>query len=294
MPRRQNSAQEILSQNAELLARVKLAERLAAEREAALQALQKENEQLKSERTHYVERVVLLEEELRWMKAQYFGTSSQKTDAAAVNPDQALLFNEAEVLAAIEAAEQAERQRTTKVDAHERHHTGGRKAIPKHFPRIEIPHDLPEAQKICTKCSVPHPLRRIGEETRECYRFQPPKISVELHIRYTYVCEQRHEDVITAPNPPTLLPKTMASPSLLAHLVTAKFDDGIPLYRVSRQLERSEMDLSPGTAGTWVNKIGGDKVIPMIELMREAIFVPEFMHMDESYLQVLKSEKAPT
>jgi transposase len=294
VPRRPTSAQEILSQNAELLARLKLAEQLAAEREARLQTLQKENEQLKFERTHYVERVVLLEEELRWMKAQYFGTSTQKTDTTAANPDQAMLFNEAEVLAAIEAAEQAHSQRTTKIQAHERQHTGGRKAIPKHFPRIEIPHDLPEAQKICTKCPVPHPLKRIGEETRECYRFQPPKISVELHIRYTYVCDQRHEDVITAPNPPTLLPKTMAGPSLLAHLVTAKFDDGIPLYRVSRQLERSGMDLSPGTAGTWVNKIGGDKVIPLIELLREAIFVPAFMHMDESYLQVLKSEKAPT
>ena len=87
MPRRQNSAQEILSQNAELLARVRLAEQLAAERAAALEALQKENAQLKSERTHYCERVVLLEEELRWIKSQYFGTSSQKTDATAVNPD---------------------------------------------------------------------------------------------------------------------------------------------------------------------------------------------------------------
>ena len=76
MPRPPNSAREILSQNAQLLARLQLVERVAAEREAALQALQKENEQLKSERTHYVERVVLLEEELRWMKAQYFGTSS--------------------------------------------------------------------------------------------------------------------------------------------------------------------------------------------------------------------------
>lgn len=294
MPRRQNSAQEILSQNAELLARVRLAEQLAAERAAALEALQKENAQLKSERTHYCERVVLLEEELRWIKSQYFGTSSQKTDATAVNPDQAMLFNEVEVLAAIEAAEEAQRQRTTQVEAHERQHTGGRKAIPKHFPRIEIEHDLPEAQKICTKCPVAHPLKRIGQETRECYRFQPPKISVEHHVRWTYVCEQRHEDVITAPSPPTLLPKTMASPSLLAHLVTTKFDDGIPLYRVSRQLERSGMDLSPGTAGTWVNKIGGDKVLPLIELLREGIFVPPFMHMDESYLQVLKSEKSPT
>ena len=89
------------------------------------------------------------------MKAQYFGTSSQKTDAAAVNPDQAMLFNEAEFLAAIEAAEQAEHQRTTKVEAHERQHTGGRKAIPKHFPRIEISHDLPEAKKICTQANCP-------------------------------------------------------------------------------------------------------------------------------------------
>jgi transposase len=86
----------------------------------------------------------------------------------------------------------------------------------------------------------------------------------------------------------------MASPSLLAHLITSKFDDGIPLYRVSRQLERSGMDLSPGTAGTWVNRIGGDKVIPLIELLREAIFIPPYMHMDESYLRVLRSEKAPT
>jgi hypothetical protein len=44
------------------------------------------------------------------------------------------------------------------------------------------------------------------------------------------------------------------------------------------------MDLRPGTAGTWVNKIGGDKVIPLIELLREGIFIPDYMHMDESYL----------
>ena len=113
----------------------------------AREVMQRENAQLKSERTHYCERVVRLEEELRWIKSQYFGTSSQKTDAAAVNPDQAMLFNEIEALAAIEAAEEAQRESTTKVEAHERQHTGGRKAIPKHFPRIEIPHDLLEDRR---------------------------------------------------------------------------------------------------------------------------------------------------
>jgi transposase len=141
-----------------------------------------------------------------------------------------MLFNEVEVLVAIEAVEEAQRQRPTKVQAHEHPHTGGRKEIPKHFPRVQITHDLPEAQKICTKCPQPHPLKRLGHETREGYRFQPPKISVEWHIRWTYVCEQRHGDVIAAPSPPTLLPKTMASPSLLAHLIASNLTS---MYRTA-------------------------------------------------------------
>jgi hypothetical protein len=176
---------------------------LAAARAAENEKLRQENQQLKAERTHYCERAVLLEEELRWLKAHYFGASSQKSDAALASADQGLLFNEAEVLAAIEAAEQAHRARTTKVGAHERPHSGGRKAIPEHFPRIRIEHDLPEAQKLCSCCSTPHPLRRMGHEVRECYRFEPPKISVEQHIRWTYVCEERHESPVTAPAPPT-------------------------------------------------------------------------------------------
>ena len=54
-----------------------------------------------------VERVVLLEEELRWIKSQYFGTSSQKTDTAAVNPDQSMLFNEVGFLERFDAAARA-------------------------------------------------------------------------------------------------------------------------------------------------------------------------------------------
>jgi hypothetical protein len=67
--------------------------------------------------------------------------------------DQQLLFNEAEVLAAIDAADAVHAQRTTKIAAHERQHTGGRKAIPKNFPRIIIPHDLPESEKYCAHCA---------------------------------------------------------------------------------------------------------------------------------------------
>jgi transposase len=294
------TAPELLDKNAELRVRLAVSESLAAQRERENQAqrqeieqLKAECEQLKAERARYCERATVAEEELRWFK-ETFLRSSKKADFAAINPAQGLLFNEAEVLAAIEAADQARSERTSKVEAHVRKHTGGRKPIPKHFPRIVVTHDLPEEQKMCTKCPVPHPLTRIGEEVRECYVFQPPKISVEQHIKYTYVCEERKTDVVTAAAPPVILPKTNASASLVAHLVSSKFDYGMPIYRVSRQLQHSGMDLSPGTAGTWVNIVGHEKVVPVINLLNDELFSNSLILMDETYLQVLKSDKAPS
>jgi transposase len=287
----------LLNKNTELAVRLRLAEeqnRLLREETQKLKQLEQAYERLKSEHQQTVERKVLLEEEVRWLKAQFYGRSAQQPDAAEENPDQKILFNEAEVLAAIEAAEQAHRERTTKVEAHERKRSpdSGRKAIPEHFPRIVIEHDLPAEQKMCTKCAVPHPLTHIGEETRECYRFEPPKISVEQHIRLKYVCEERHEAPITAPAPPVILPKSMASASLLAHVIKSKFDLGLPLYRVSQDLTRYRMDVGPGTLGTWVNTIGGEKVVPLINLMHEALLAVVFIHIDETPLQVLRSDKA--
>ena len=297
MPAPNKTPALLQNKNTELAVRLRLAEeqnRLLREQNQRLQQIEQAYERLKSEHQQTVERKVLLEEEVRWLKAQYYGRSTQQTDAAEENSDQKMLFNEAEVLAAIEAAEQAHRERTTKVDAHERKRSpdSGRKAIPEHFPRIVIEHDLPPDQKLCTKCAVPHPLTRIAGETRECYRFEPPKISVEKHIRLTYVCEERHEAPITAPAPPVILPKSMASASLLAHVIKSKFDLGLPLYRVSQDLTRYRMEVGPGTLGTWVNTIGGEKVVPLINLMHETLLAVVFIHIDETPLQVLRSDKA--
>jgi hypothetical protein len=56
------------------------------------------------------------------------------------------------------AAERVHQQRTTKVDTHERKHTGSRKANPKHFPRIPIEHDLPAGSLRATPL-VPWPIQ---------------------------------------------------------------------------------------------------------------------------------------
>ncbi len=279
---------DLLAENAELVARLKLAEvqnrRLQQETER-LKGLKPENQRLS-------ERVMLLEEEVRWFKEQYFGRSSQKSTAE-ISAEQKLLFNEAEVLAAIEAADAAQAARTTGISAHERKaHTGGREVIPSHLPRKEIVHDLPNEQKHCEHEGVCWAMDRIGQEMSERYHYEPPKVWVERQVRPKWSCGRCHQGVHIAPCPQQILPKSNASASLLAYLVASKFVDGLPIYRVCQQLKRQEVDLSAGVAGTWVNAVG-EAVLPLINLMHEELLAQPFLQMDETYLQVIRSDKAP-
>ena len=280
--------QDLLAKNAELGARLKLSDE-------QIQHLQRENEKLRAlegERAHLAERLMLLEEEVRWYKEQFFGRSSQKTPAE-MSAEQKLLFNEAEVLAAIEAADAAHAARSTKIAAHERKvHTGGREPIPEHLPRKDIVHDLPNEQKHCQHEGVCWAMERIGEEVSERYHYEPPKVWVERHVRPKWACGHCHQGVHIGPCAPTILPKSNASASLLAYLIASKFVDGLPIYRVCQQLQRQDIRLSPGTAGTWVNAVG-EAVLPLINLMHEELLSEPFVQMDETYLQVLRSEKAP-
>jgi len=116
---------------------------------------------------------------------------------------------------------------------------------------------------------------------------------VERHVRPKWSCPRCHGGVHIAACPTHILPKTNASASLLAYLIASKFADGLPIYRVCQQLERQDVPLSPGTAGTWVNAIG-EKVLPLIHLMHEELLNYPFIQMDETYLQVVRSEKAPS
>jgi transposase len=256
-----------------------------------LARLEAEHHQQIAHIAQLTERNTLLVEEVRWLKSQLFGRSSEKS-APEVSAEQSMLFNEAEVLAAIAAAEEQESKAVVQIEGFERKKKPGRKAIPGHFPRTEVLHDIPESEKVCLRDGTP--LVRMGEETSEQYEYSAPQLKVLHHVRPKYACPCCHEGVKIAPVPAQLLPKSMASPSMLAHITTAKFVDGLPLTRQSKQFARLGLDMGAGTMGVWMNTIGGESVVPLIHLMNETMLSEPFIHCDETPLQVLKSDKAPT
>ncbi len=254
---------------------------------ARLATLEEQRALLEAQALARDERLKLVEEENRWLKAQLFGRSSEKMPAEDRSPDQAWLFNEIEAIA--EATPDA--PETITIPAYDRAKRG-RKKLAADIPRVEVVHDLGEADKVCPIDGTA--LVRIGEESSEQLEYIPAQVRVLKHIRPKYACPCCHLGVKIAPLPVTLFPKSILTPSLAAHITTAKFVDGTPLYRQEPQFERLGIPLGRGTMALWMIRIGGTFIVPLINLLHELLLAESVIHCDETRLQVLKSDKAPT
>jgi Transposase IS66 family len=115
-------------------------------------------------------------------------------------------------------------------------------------------------------------------------------MQVLKHIRYKYGCPCCRQGVRIAPVPPHILPKSKASPSLLAHIVAAKYVDALPLHGQEAQFPRLGVDLPRATMASWMVKLG-DCVVPIINLMNEQLLDSPLIQCDETRVQVLSSDK---
>jgi transposase len=198
-----------------------------------------------------------LEEQVRLLRNEIFGRKSEKRLPPEDDRQQRLFDEVADGGQGPEPTTGPEAPERIPVAPHQRR-KAGRKPLPAELPRIEVIHDLPESQK---QCACGAALSRIGEEVCEKLDIIPAKVQVIRHIRYKYAfkgCEGVNSDTPTvqiAPAPPQLIPKSMATAGLLAHIVVSKFEDALPFHRQSKQFTRMGIDLPRATLCNWSKKI---------------------------------------
>jgi transposase len=227
---------------------------------------------------HQTERLAFLEEWNRLLRSQRFGARSEK-----IPPEQGRLFNEAELEAHADDSEPVEAE--VEVPAHTRRRRG-RRPLPDFLPVEEHLHDLSEAEKVCGN-DPEHRLVEIGRETADQLKFIPATVAIVRHIRPKYACPKCKDGVRIAPMPKLPIPKSLATPSLLAHVATSKYVDGLPLYRQEKIFARLGVDLSRGTLASWMVKMG-ELVEALVERIRGEIRSGSFVQADETPFQVLK------
>jgi transposase len=175
----------------------------------------------------------------------------------------------------------------------------GRSPLPEHLPRREVVHDLTEAEKPCPCCGRTRVC--IGEQTAEQLDLQPATFFVLRTVKKSYAC--RHCDPLAVPAEQRLttagpaqvgpIPKGLCGPGLLAHAITAKFADHVPLHRLANQLARSGVSIARSTLGGWLRQ-AADLLAPLVVLMRERVLLSRVIHGDDTgvKLRVKGADKA--
>ena len=164
----------------------------------------------------------------------------------------------------------------------------GRRALPKNLPRVPRVYELTEAERRCPecgKCRVP-----ISAERSEQLDYQPATLFVVDHVRCTYACLHCEGQVITAGKPAQPIQKGLPGPGLLAHVITEKYADHIPLHRQERRLARQGVELSRSTLCDWM--AGAARTLePLYALMKTLILLCGTVHTDDTPVKVRDSER---
>jgi transposase len=151
-----------------------------------------------------------------------------------------------------------------------------RKPLPAELPRIRQVYELPLEERHCA-CGCT--LTEIGEEISEQLEVIPAQLRVIQHVRKTYACKGCEENIKTADKPPQLLPKSNASAATLAYTITAKYQDGLPLYRLSNIFQRAGIELSRQTLSDWVIKTA-ERLTPVMQLLQQRLHQGPVIHCD--------------
>jgi len=219
-----------------------------------------------------------LQQELQLAKLRHYGRKSEKDLDGAIQSD---LFDEAIAPNNSDEIETVEASIT--VSSHKRKKSG-RKPLPKDLPRVQQIHDLADNEKVCC-CGVE--LTQIGTETSEQLDIIPAKVQVIEHVRLKYACKACEETIATAAAPKLPIPKSIATPGTLAHVLVSKYKDHLPLYRQESIFQRMGVDIARNTLSNWVIK-AADVVLPIYQRLQQNIIDYDIAYADETRVQVLK------
>jgi len=166
-----------------------------------------------------------------------------------------------------------------------------RKPLPDHLPRETIVHDIED--KACECCG--HDLHRIGEEKSEQLEFIPAQVKVIEHVRPKYGCRHCEETgtevkIKIAPVPPTPIPKSIATASLLAQIISSKYQFALPLYRQEQMFKQFDIDLNRKTMAEWMMRCG-ELLEPVVQRLKNRLLQQSVIQADETPVQVLKEDK---
>ena len=225
-------------------------------------------------------------EQIRLANQQRFGRHTEKLGEIA---GQLSFFNEAEANCSEDAPEPTiEEAICLELKPVRRAKKKGQKEEDlKDFPQEEISHDVPEEELIKTFGESNY--KSMPDEVYWQLRFEPARWIAEKHIVKVYVgTDGLHQDeFLRGDHPSTLFRGSIATPSLEAAIINAKYVNSNPLDRIARDFQTNGLQLSKQTMSNWTIWTAERYFQPVYNWMKKRQLEAHVNQCDETTVEVI-------
>jgi len=225
------------------------------------------------------------EEQLMLLTQKRYGASREK-----ISPGQMELgfFDEAEN----EADQRKPEPVVEQITYTRRKREGKREEDLSELPTETVTHTIAEEERVCPECGEVMHVMGHSEPRREIVII-PAEAKVIEHVREIYSCRNCERNstsvpVIKAPMPEPVIKGSVASASSVAHIMTQKYSNAMPLYRQEMEFLANGLQLSRQTMANWMIYSSQHWLEPLYELIKSHMLEEDILHADETEVQVLK------
>jgi transposase len=214
------------------------------------------------------------------MRREKFGPRAERTSRLL---DQLELQLEEACATAAEdelAAEQAAKNATTTVPAHQRKRPV-KKPLPEHLLRERVVVPGPDA---CACCGGDR-LAKLGEDVTETLEAIPRQWKVIQTVREKFTCRDC-EAISQAPAPFHAIPRGAAGPNLLAMVLFEKYGQHQPLNRQAERYAREGVEIPLSTLADHVGA-ASFALTPLYQRIEAHVLAAERLHGDDTTVPVL-------
>lgn len=239
--------------------------------------------------------IAKLSHQLKQLQRYQFGSKSERFEAL---EEQKLLFQQLQDLVdnnneeTLESPDEIVEETTDEASSKNNGKKGhGRKPFPDHLPRERVEFPLPEEKRECLNCAGN--LEKIGEEITKQLEYIPASFHVKELVRFKYACKKCQEGVVITDLPPQPIEKGIPGPGLLAHVLTSKYCDHLPLNRLEGIFARNGIDVSRKTLCDWVGK-SSHLLEPLVASQIKELLGSKKIHTDDTVVPVLEKDRKTT
>src|ERR1700685_2949893 len=154
-------------------------------------------------------------------------------------------------------------------------------------------YELSAEQRQCPCCGEER--KEIGADESWQIEYIPGRFERLHHVQKKYACPKcegvgENPQMEVAAKAEATIEKGMAGPGLLAYIVTSKFSDYLPLYRLEDIFERQGFEISRATQSIWCGDVA-DLVEPLYGLMAERVRQSHVVATDDTIMPMLSVGK---